>query len=455
MPGLLFAAGCALTLALAAWSVQRNATERQALVAQRAEMLRLSLAAAVRSQLDLLPALRLAASGPVPLDDARFARYASSLLGSGRYPGLILSFVAERVDAGGLTAYLQRVRGDRSADAAGHPSFDIQPPGERPEYMLLRHQVPADATNDGYDLYDPGQHYRLAVERAIAAGDLVATAPLLLARDRHRPNHPELTSIVVRAATYRDGRLPASVQARRAAATGVVGIAFRSAELVRSALPADLTARVRVTDADSPMPVFDSAPAAAPTTPAVSFELPVADRVWRVELAPPALAWWQDADEGTLALVLAGLACAASLTLLARAPRQPAAPLEADADAVQWRAFFEHGLLPVFKIHPGGGIIAANPAAQQLFGRSEAELIASKRAEILELEDPRLAALLARRAAHGRAQGRIRMRRLDGRPFEAEISVVVHRDSEGRELASVVVRDLEAADEAEVLEDWR
>lgn len=268
--------------------MQRNAAERHARLGQRAEMLRLSLAAAVRGQLDLLPALRLAASGPVPLDDAHFARYADSVLGAGRHPGLILSFVADRVDAGGLAAYLQRVRADRSSDPAGHPSFAVQPPGERPEYMLLRHQHPPDPTNDGYDLYDPGQPYRQAVEQAIAAGSLVATAPLLLARDRHRPDHPELTSIVVRAATYRDGRLPAGGAARSEAATGVVGIAFRSAELVRSALPADLAARVRVTDAASPTPVFDSEPGAAAATPALSFELPVADRRWRVELAPPA-----------------------------------------------------------------------------------------------------------------------------------------------------------------------
>ena len=149
LPWLLFAATLALTLALAAWSVARNAGEREALFERRTEALKLSLASAVRARLDILPSLRLVASGPAPLNDAQFSRYVDSVLGADRFPGLTLSFVAERVDAAGRGAYLERVRADRSADPAGRPTFDIQPPGERPEYMLLRHQYPPDPTNDG------------------------------------------------------------------------------------------------------------------------------------------------------------------------------------------------------------------------------------------------------------------------------------------------------------------
>lgn len=315
----MFALTLALTLVLAAWSVQRHADERRAALAQRADTFRVALGGAVRSQLELLPSLRLVASGPLPLDDARFARYVDSVLGANRHPGLLLTFVADRVDAAGIEAYVDSVRADRSTDPAGHPSFQVQPAGARPEYMLLRHQHPADATNDGYDLYDPTQQYRQAVENAIAAGGLVATAPLRLARDRHRPDHPELSSIVVRAAFYRGGRPPDGAEARQAAAGGVVGIAFRSAALVRSALPAGLVdlARVRITDAGAPLPVYDSRPgAAAPAAAALAFDVPVADRRWRVELAPPHRGWWQDAGNDTLVLLAAGGGIAAALAAL-------------------------------------------------------------------------------------------------------------------------------------------
>lgn len=228
LPWLLFIAALLLTLSLAAWSVQQNAEHRVALMEHRVEAFRLSLAASLRAHLDILPGLRLAA-GQRPLTDARFARYVDNVLGGQRYPGLTLSFVAERVSESERADYLARVREDRSTDPAGHDSFEIQPPGARPEYMLLRHQHPADPTNDGYDLYDPGQRYRQAVERAIDSGTPVATPPLRLARDRHRPDHPELTSVVVRAAIYRGDTLPATPEARRDAATGVVGIALRGA----------------------------------------------------------------------------------------------------------------------------------------------------------------------------------------------------------------------------------
>ncbi|MBI3349861.1 MAG: CHASE domain-containing protein [Burkholderiales bacterium] len=465
LPWLLFAATLALTLALAAWSMVRNADERVALFERRTEALKLSLASAVRARLDILPSLRLVASGPTPLNDAQFSRYVDSVLGSDRFPGLTLSFVAERVDAAGRTTYLERVRADRSADPAGRPTFDIQPPGERPEYMLLRHQYPPDPTNDGYDLYDPGQSYRPAVERAITDGSLVATPPLLLARDRHRLGHPELTSIVVRAATYRGERLPDRDAGRRAAASGVVGIAFRTAELVRAALPPELATptRVRVTDTGAPdkLAVYDSEPDAAAVPAALHFELPVADRRWLVELAPPPTAWWQDADEGTLALLVAGLVCAASLATLtaglARARRQAEARVR-DGLALlreekghlarsetRLRLLVEHSLDAVLNTRPGGGVVAANRAACELFGRSEAQLVVASRTELLDLDDPRLPVLFAERDATGRTRGQIRMRRADGSCFEAEISSMSYQDIDGSPLASVIVRDLSAS----------
>jgi len=469
LPWLLFAAALLLTLALAAWSMGQNAAERQALFERRTEAFRLSLTSSLRSHLDVLPGLRLAASGPAPLDDAQFARYVGDVLGSDRFPGLVLTFVAERVDATGRAAYLQRVRNDRSTDPAGHPSFDIQPPGARPDYMLLRHQHPADPTNDGYDLYDPGQRYRQAVERAIASGGLVATPPLLLARDRHRPQHAKLTSIVIRTATYRGDHLPVEVAARHAAATGVVGIALRTAELVRGALPPELDApaRVRITDpaaGSEAIPVYDSAPGAAVGVGSLRFELAVADRRWLVEAAPPPLGWWQDADESTLALLAAGLVCAISLALLttglARARRQAEAlvadglaQLEEDKallarSETRWRLIFEHSQDALLTARPGGGVVAANPAACELLGRSEKELITLDRGAILDLDDPRLPGIIAERAATGRARGQMRVHRGDGSLFEAEVSTAVYQDVDGSPLASVIIRDISASLEA-------
>src|SRR5262249_2619533 len=68
--------------------------------------------------------------------------------------------------------------------------------------------------------------------------------------------------------------------------------------------------------------------------------------------------------------------------------------------------------------------------------------------DIVDPDDPRLAALMAERNATGRMRGQVRLRRGDGRPFEAEISSMSYQDIDGSPLASVIVRDLEPALEA-------
>ncbi len=465
LPWLLFAATSALTLALAGWSMVVNANEREEHFERAVETFRLSLGSALRRQLDLLPSLRLLAGGPVPIDDAKFYRFAETVLDAGNYPGLTLSFVAELVDGTARDEFLTRVRDDRSLDAAGHPTFTIQPPGQRAEYMPLRHQYPPDPTNDGYDLYDPTRPYRAAVDHAIADGGFVATPPLLLARDRHRPFHPELISIVVRAAIYRGDKLMPTPQARRAVATGVVGVAFRGSELVRSAMPPELArpARVRVTDVQGGKapPVYDSAPALPPVVSALHFQLPVADRQWAIDVTPPDLAWWQYANDTTFALLVAGFVCAASLTALtaglARARRRAEArvrdglaQLEEDKaqlarSETRLRLLFEHSLDGVLNTRPNGGIVAANPAACELLGRTQDELIHTHTADILDFEDPRLAPLMNQRDVTSRARGQLRMRRRDGSTFEAEVSSMIYQDIDGSALASVIVRDLSAS----------
>ena len=87
---------------------------------------------------------------------------------------------AERVRSEDRSAYLARVRVDRSRNPEGHPDFDIMPPGARPEYMVLRHVQPLDAGAPGYDLYDPDQRYRSEVDTALRDGGydmLVLGAP--------------------------------------------------------------------------------------------------------------------------------------------------------------------------------------------------------------------------------------------------------------------------------------
>lgn len=465
LPAFIFVAVLAVTVALAAWSVRQNGAERQALLERRVETLKLSLASVLRSYLDLLPPLRLRASGPARLNDAEFQRFSQAVLSTDRFPGLAISFIAERVPAAEREAYLASVRNDRSVNPAGHPDFDIRPPGLRAEYVLLHHQYPVDLPTEGYDLYDPGQRYRAGVEKTIANGGLVATAPLQMARDRGQPQRPELTSIVVRAATYRDSDVPATLEARQRLATGVVGIGFRTRELVLSALPPELRTgtRVRVTDPQAPAeaaPLYDNQPEAQARESRLAFDLPVADRHWRVEVTPEPLAWWANVDVITVALLVAGLVCASSLSTLTaglgRARRMAEARVrdglarleqekgQLARSEMRLRLLFENSFDAVLNTRPDGSVLSANPSACTLFGLSEAEMCAVGRNGLVDTHDPRLAAVLRQRQATGRTQGQIRMRRGDGSLFEAEVSSMTYRDLDGSMLASLIVRDLSA-----------
>jgi PAS domain S-box-containing protein len=219
--------------------------------------------------------------------------------------------------------------------------------------------------------------------------------------------------------------------------------------------------------------VFDNEPTAHAGGAAVQrFELPVANRRWLVEVTPHPQPWWQAADASTLTLLVAGLVCAASLAALtaglARARQDAEArvrdglrQLEDDKTQLErsetrLRLLFEHSLDAVLTTRPGGGVVAANPAACELFGRTHAELIRARANDIADTGDARLSALLAQRSATGRTRGLARLRRGDGSTFEAEISSMTYQDIDGSPLASVVVRDLsaglQAAAQRELLE---
>lgn len=115
----------------------------------------------------------------------------------------------------------------------------------------------------------------------------------------------------------------------------------------------------------------------------------------------------------------------------------------------KYRAFFENSLDAILLTAPDGGILAANPAACAMFGRSEAEICALGRAGLVDTGDPRLPALLAERARAGRVYGELTMFRADGAPFPAEVSSAIFYDNQGRARTSMIIRDITERKRAE------
>jgi len=98
----------------------------------------------------------------------------------------------------------------------------------------------------------------------------------------------------------------------------------------------------------------------------------------------------------------------------------------------------------VLLTEPTGGILAANPAACLMLGRSEAELMAVGRAGVLDLSDPRAAAAAEERNRVGRFRGELTLVRKDGSSFPADVSTAIFADRSGRLYTSMVARDVTA-----------
>lgn len=466
----VLAAGLALTAAIATWSWLRESREHMARFERRAERVTQALGSRVQSYIDTLPGLRALAAAGGLIDDAGFARYVDAISLERRYPGLALSFVADRIDGSDRGRYAAAVREDRSHRPDGHPHFEIRPPGARPEHMVIRHVHPFDAATFGYDLFDPDRSYRVEVDAALRSGGYVATRPLLLARDRDNPMAPTLASVVIRAATYRTPLPPADEAERLAQATGVVGIAFRTAELLRSVIPPDQLSwlHLRITDVQAEREgghalVFDSSwlvPGAgrADGSPVHLHQLPVADRQWRVEIGLQPQAASPPPDSASvlaalLGVLLSGALAAMTHTLVrananaARQVRHATEQLLCEKKSVElseqrFRMLFENSLEAALRTRPDGSILAANPAACALFGASEADICRLGRAGMVDPDDPRLAQLLAERERTGRARGQLRLQRADGSRFEAEISTSQYVDADGLVTNSLIVRDV-------------
>ena len=477
LPLAVLLAGLVATALLVASLLERQRAEQAAAMVRSVEVFREALVGRVLSYADTLPALRVIAGLQQFPNDAEFARYADAIAGQTRFAAIAQLFLADRVAGSARDAFVAAVRADRSVQPAGRPEFDITPPAPRDEYLVVRHAFPPERASVGYDLYDPQRNYRPAIDAAVDSGSVVATGPLLLARDRDLPDPRGHASVVIRAAVYQGGVVPATRDERRAKLAGVVGVSFGVETAVRSVLPPRLAqgARVRIIDRDAERAgqaalLFDSGdalPAAGTAAPGLraaagpgshAFEVELAQRVWVVQVQPHASGLVLDTP--ALWLLLLGSASAVLLALrvrtLARKHGQAEQQVQQGTQALQaererlhdsesrYRLLFEHSFDAVLRARPDGRILAANPAACRLFGHSEATLQAIGRAGLIDAQDPRSAQLVAMREAHGSSRGPLRMQHADGHFFEAELSACDFTDSDGAQVTCVVIRDISA-----------
>ncbi len=108
----------------------------------------------------------------------------------------------------------------------------------------------------------------------------------------------------------------------------------------------------------------------------------------------------------------------------------------------RYRSLFDNSIDAILLTSPDGRVLAANPAACRILGRSEDEVRRLGRAGVVDTADPRLAAFLEERARTGKARGELILIREDGARIPCEVTSVLFRDKDGNIRTSMIVRDI-------------
>ncbi|MGB4401080.1 MAG: PAS domain S-box protein [Daejeonella sp.] len=115
----------------------------------------------------------------------------------------------------------------------------------------------------------------------------------------------------------------------------------------------------------------------------------------------------------------------------------------------KYRAFFENSMDGILLTVTDGQILAANPAACEIFKMTEKEICDAGRFGIVDMKDPRLKQLLEERRLKGKAIGEVTLVRKDGSKFPSELSSSVFEETPGMSKTSMIIRDITGRKAAE------
>ncbi|MEO7584790.1 MAG: PAS domain S-box protein [Ferruginibacter sp.] len=115
----------------------------------------------------------------------------------------------------------------------------------------------------------------------------------------------------------------------------------------------------------------------------------------------------------------------------------------------KYRSFFESSMDGILLAVANGTILAANPAACEIFKMTEEEIRATDRMELVDVTDPRVHRLIKERQRTGRVKGEVTLLRKDGIKFQAELTSVMFSHTYGEEKISLIIRDITERKQAE------
>ena len=114
-----------------------------------------------------------------------------------------------------------------------------------------------------------------------------------------------------------------------------------------------------------------------------------------------------------------------------------------------YRFLFENSNDALLLTNPDGHVYRANPAACEMFQRSEEEICTLGRSGLVDLSDPRLAPALEERATKGRVRAELTFIRKDSSVFPTECASAIFQDEIGEIWTVIILRDMTSIKAAE------
>ncbi|MDQ3038356.1 MAG: CHASE domain-containing protein, partial [Pseudomonadota bacterium] len=303
----------------------------------------------------------------------------------------------------GFAAYVDQselIRLQLQIRDTGGGMLHVRPRGLRERYGPIVYLEPRTSSNQtaiGYDMYaEPTRH--TAMMAAMVSGDVKLSGPVKLVQDSG--NSP--LGMLLFTPVYRGGLTPTTPGQRRETMVGWVYSPFHIAQMLETAIaPAKESERMRVVDATDPQQIVLYADAGIGPQNAFtqSLTLNMYGRRWRFDffsgpqnVAAPQLAALNKmlVGGGLVSLLLFGLIWILASTQN-RAENLARQMTESFRRSEQrFRRAMQHSAIGQALVDTAGNIVEANPALEQILGRSQASLLGRPFATLMDAnEDPR------------------------------------------------------------------
>jgi signal transduction histidine kinase len=324
-PLLVLALGAAASVALFFFTRAQIDKEAKLRFERQASDARHAIEARVISYLNVLYGLAALFDKPGGASRAEFRDYTAALNLSRRYPGIRALNYAEHVVQAQKARFEERVQRDTSVEARGYPDFAIWPPGDRPEYEVLVYVepfIPETRFAFGLDIANnPRSNNSRNVRQAIMlerdTGEVITSGQRL-----NIGQGADAVAFGMRLAVYRHGTRVATVEERRAAYLGSVGLGIVVKDVMRGVVRESTLHALRfklydggsvrdhaagISGADAAGPFFDSLEVADSHEAFFETMLPleVAGRIWEIRFGAPRDAFVAGSDRALPWLALA------------------------------------------------------------------------------------------------------------------------------------------------------